>query len=60
LKATFVKGNITTSRIGTIGYQATSAGVLSEYSSMVLNAFSGLCNKGEPLKSRLALNLKDA
>jgi len=27
---------------------------------MVLNAFSGLCNKGEPLKSRLALNLKDA
>jgi len=27
---------------------------------MVLNAFSGLCNKGEPLKSRLALNMKDA
>jgi hypothetical protein len=35
LKATLVKGNITTSRIGTIGYQATSEGVLSEYSSMI-------------------------
>src|ERR1041385_7674039 len=35
LKATLVKGKITTSRIGTIGYQATSEGVLSEYSSMI-------------------------
>jgi hypothetical protein len=30
---------MTTSRIGTIGYQATSAGVRSEYSSMILNNF---------------------
>src|SRR6185295_2017084 len=36
LKATFVKGKMTTSRIGTIGYQATSAGARSEYSSIIL------------------------
>src|SRR5258705_9458406 len=39
LNATFVKGKITTSRIGTIGYHATSAGVRSEYSSMVKKLF---------------------
>src|ERR1051325_12192895 len=39
LKATLVNGKITTSRIGTIGYQATSAGVLSEYSSMIETTF---------------------
>src|ERR1051325_1389285 len=34
LKATFVKGNMTTSRIGTIGSRMMSAGVRSEYSSI--------------------------
>src|SRR5258705_6931801 len=52
LKATFVKGKMTTSRIGTIGYQATSAGARSEYSSIILTKrFSAaFCKKGEPLK----------
>ena len=34
LKATFVKGKMTTSRIGTIGSRRMSAGVRSEYSSI--------------------------
>src|SRR5437764_8369064 len=35
LKATLVKGNMTTSRIGTIGSRRMSAGVRSEYSSII-------------------------
>src|ERR687883_392878 len=37
LKATLVKGKMTTSRIGTIGSRAMSGGVRSEYSSITEN-----------------------
>src|SRR5215203_6360641 len=51
LKATLVKGKITTSRMGTIGSRTMSTGVRSEYSSINQKCFSRTVEgtKGEPL-----------
>src|SRR5215218_683491 len=53
LKATLVKGKITTSRMGTIGSRTMSAGVRSEYSSINQKCFSRTLEgtKGEPHES---------
>ena len=56
LEGYFSEGKMTTSRIGTIGYQATSAGARSEYSSIILRELfmPAVCKKGEPLKTAVS------